>query len=136
MQRKYRDGIARLDEIAESRFGGGFATLSEAEQDEVLVEISGLPRPEPVPIGRGRPSGTFLQGSFDEGMDFFQALVLHTRQGFYGDPAYGGNKDRVGWKVIGFPGPDSLNEVFTGRYSTLQYFAETQPSAPEPSGGA
>ena len=49
---------------------------------------------------------------------------LHTRQGFYADPIYGGNRDRVGWKVIGFPGPASLAEVHTGRYSTLEYFAE------------
>ena len=49
---------------------------------------------------------------------------MHTRQGFYADPIYGGNKGRVGWQVIGFPGPTSLNEVFTGRYSTLAWFAE------------
>ena len=49
---------------------------------------------------------------------------MHTRQGFYADPIYGGNKDRIGWQVIGFPGPASLNEVFTGRYSTLAWFAE------------
>ena len=33
---------------------------------------------------------------------------MHTRQGFYADPIYGGNRDRVGWQVIGFPGPASL----------------------------
>ena len=26
--------------------------------------------------------------------------------------------------MIGFPGPASLKEVHTGRYTTLQYFAE------------
>ena len=49
---------------------------------------------------------------------------MHTRQGFYADPIYGGNRDRVGWRVIGFPGPASLKEVFTGRYSTLAWFAD------------
>lgn len=122
MQQNYRDGITRLDEIAQRRFGGQFKALSDPEQDDVLVELSGLPRPEPVPIGRGRPSGTFLQGSFDEGMDFFQALVLHTRQGFYGDPAYGGNKNRVGWTVIGFPGPESLADTNTCAFSVRDAF--------------
>ena len=51
-------------------------------------------------------------------------LVLHTRQGFYSDPIYGGNKERIGWRVIGFPGPASLLEVFAGRYSSLPWFAE------------
>ena len=51
---------------------------------------------------------------------------MHTRQGFYCDPIYGGNKNRVGWDVIGFPGPKSLNEVFTGRFSTQPWFAKSE----------
>jgi gluconate 2-dehydrogenase gamma chain len=27
-----------------------------------------------------------------------------TREGFFSDPVYGGNRDMVGWKMIGFPG--------------------------------
>ncbi len=122
MQQTYRDGIAELDRVAQARYGTDFKALPEPHQDEVLVEVSGLPRPEPVPVGKGRPSGTFLQGSFDEGMSFFQALVLHTRQGFYGDPAYGGNKDRVGWKVIGFPGPETLASTIDCTYSVRDAF--------------
>ncbi len=64
------------------------------------------------------------QTSAETELDFVPLLVMHTRQGFYADPIYGGNRDRVGWQVIGFPGPDSLDEVFTGRYSTLAWFAE------------
>ncbi len=52
---------------------------------------------------------------------------MHTRQGFYADPIYGGNRDRIGWKVIGFPGPASLNEVHTGRYSTLPGSPRARP---------
>ena len=55
---------------------------------------------------------------------------MHTRQGFYADPIYGGNRDRIGWQVIGFPGPASLNEVYTGRYSTLAWFAEGHQEIP------
>ena len=57
-------------------------------------------------------------------LEFQPLLVLHTRQGFYSDPIYGGNKERIGWRVIGFPGPASLLEVFAGRYSSLPWFAE------------
>lgn len=42
---------------------------------------------------------------------------MHTRQGFFGDPAYGGNEGRVGWKVIGFPGPKSLADTRDCSYS-------------------
>jgi gluconate 2-dehydrogenase gamma chain len=35
---------------------------------------------------------------------FFQSLLDVTIEGFFSDPAYGGNRDMVAWKMIGFPG--------------------------------
>lgn len=35
---------------------------------------------------------------------FFQYLWDLTIEGFFADPVYGGNKDMIGWKLIGFPG--------------------------------
>lgn len=35
---------------------------------------------------------------------FFDQLLDQTVQGFFSDPMYGGNKDKVGWRMIGFPG--------------------------------
>jgi gluconate 2-dehydrogenase gamma chain len=32
-------------------------------------------------------------------------LVQNTVEGFLADPIYGGNRDFIGWKLIGFPGP-------------------------------
>ena len=64
------------------------------------------------------------QTSAEVDLGFVPLLALHTRQGFYADPIYGGNRNRVGWDVIGFPGPASLAEVHSGRYSTLDYFAD------------
>jgi gluconate 2-dehydrogenase gamma chain len=37
-----------------------------------------------------------------ETTDFFELLRTHTMYGFLGNPSYGGNRDRVGWKLIGF----------------------------------
>ena len=34
--------------------------------------------------------------------DFFDALWVPTLLDFQGSPAYGGNRDQVGWKYIGF----------------------------------
>ncbi len=36
---------------------------------------------------------------------FFQLLRQHTIEGMFCDPMHGGNKDLVGWRLIGFPGP-------------------------------
>lgn len=35
---------------------------------------------------------------------FFQSLLDLTIEGYFSDPVYGGNKDMVTWKMIGFPG--------------------------------
>ena len=90
------------------------------EQEEELAEdevrAAWAPPPEPA-----------LQQSMTEtGLEFVPLLALHTRQGFYADPIYGGNKNRVGWKLIRFEGPESLAETHAGRFTTLPYFAEQQ----------
>jgi gluconate 2-dehydrogenase gamma chain len=35
---------------------------------------------------------------------FFATLLQMTVEGFFADPAYGGNKDMVAWRMVGFPG--------------------------------
>jgi len=35
---------------------------------------------------------------------FFDFLLQHTVEGFFSDPIYGGNKNKLAWKMIGFPG--------------------------------
>lgn len=134
LRQKYVEGIEELDRRGRESFGDDFRRLTIEQQDSVLTEME---RPErqretelqaaKVVTGYGAPVEPALQQTSAEiELDFFPLLVLHTRQGFYADPIYGGNKDRVGWRVIGFPGPVSLAEVHAGRYSTLEYFAENE----------
>lgn len=35
---------------------------------------------------------------------FFDTILELTFEGFFSDPQYGGNADKVGWRLIGFPG--------------------------------
>lgn len=35
---------------------------------------------------------------------FFELLLKHTVEGFFSDPVYGGNRNKVGWRMLGFPG--------------------------------
>jgi gluconate 2-dehydrogenase gamma chain len=130
MRRTYRDGLEVLDEMSRTRHRRPFADLADDEQDEVLAELSPagrvpsrfVPDKEHDLPAEGSDGGVVSPGHVqDDGLDFFGALVAHTRMGFYADPAYGGNTDRIGWQVIGFPGPASLAETTDGRYSTAQY---------------
>lgn len=124
MQETYKAGIAELDRLANETHGANFISLTGDQQDEVFAALSGEPKPEPIDLGRSEAVNSFLQGVADDGMGFFDAVCLHTRQGFYADPVYGGNKDRVGWDVIGFPGPKSLRDTQTCEYSLEGYFVQ------------
>jgi gluconate 2-dehydrogenase gamma chain len=132
LRQRYVAGVEALDRTARERFGSDFAELSDADQDDVLRAVEGPDdQQQEAELERARmqlygaPVEVALQQTSAEiELDFVPLLALHTRQGFYADPIYGGNRDRVGWDLIGFPGPSSLAEVHSGRYSTLDYFAE------------
>jgi len=139
---RYVEGIKDLDRRSHARFGVGFATLDAASQDEILAALDRSAGSQEAdggePSASTRTNGPALQQTIAEmDLPFFSLLCLHTRQGFYADPIYGGNRDRVGWDVIGFPGPASLAEVHTGRYSTLAWFADDrlEPDAVADGGG-
>lgn len=130
---RYVAGVRALDAAARKR-GADFVDLDPDAQDDVLREVE---RPEgreqEADLARsqvtlyGAPVETALQQTSAEvDLGFVPLLALHTRQGFYADPVYGGNRDHVGWQVIGFPGPASLAEVHQGRYTTIDYFAENR----------
>ena len=38
------------------------------------------------------------------GKQFFEALLQSAMEGFFADPIYGGNRDKVSWRMIGYPG--------------------------------
>lgn len=84
----YRLCIAGLNELSRSRHDERFDLLSHDEQEALLKEMEqgSLPLPD-VPI-----------------QEFFSMLLTNTMEGFFSDPIYGGNRDKVGWRLVGFPG--------------------------------
>lgn len=86
----YRAAIAAIDQYATGHFSGAtFAKLSAADQDMLL---------------KGMENGDIaLDGGVDS-KGFFAMLLQNTKEGYFSDPIYGGNKDMGGWKMIGFPG--------------------------------
>ena len=47
---------------------------------------------------------------------FFKQFLLNTREGFFADPLYGGNKDMAAWKMIGFPGARYDYRDYVGKH--------------------
>ncbi len=132
LREKYVEGVEDLNRRSQTRFGADLARLTAEQQDQILADMERPHQKEEleeaqVATGYGAPPEPAMQQTSTEiELDFFPLLALHTRQGFYSDPIYGGNKNRVGWRLIGFEGPESLAETHAGRYTTLPYFAEHQ----------
>jgi gluconate 2-dehydrogenase gamma chain len=86
---RYRQSLAALYKYCRANYAGKpFAELPDDQKDKV---ISGLEQ-----------GSVKLDGA--NGQVFFEELLRNTQEGFFADPIYGGNRDMVGWKMIGFPG--------------------------------
>ena len=80
-QKTYRQGIAAVDRASRAKFGKRFAELAAGQQTEALIEVE------------------------ENSRTFFDLILTHTRQGFYGDPRHGGNRNMASWKMLGLPFP-------------------------------
>ena len=87
--KRYRVGLVGLDTHCRQQFGGKpFSALNEDQQVDILTKME---------AGKLSFAGT-------DGQEFFALLLQNVQEGYLSDPIYGGNKDMVGWKMIGFPG--------------------------------
>ena len=48
-------------------------------------------------------------------------------QGFFADPLYGGNRDKIAWKMIGFPGVIAIYSEHIKTYRNRRY--DVQPTS-------
>jgi len=87
-QEVYRIAIREIDQHCRTTFDRPFAQLRPEAQVEMLKAL------EADKIALPSLSSKF----------FFDLLWRNTDEGFFSDPLYGGNRDMVGWKLLGFPG--------------------------------
>lgn len=64
-----------------------------------------------------------------EARAFFTQLHGITMAGFFSDPIYGGNRDKIGWKVLGFPGLPATYADKVDAYRNKRYVADPQSIA-------
>ena len=84
----YRLGIAAIDKASVQRWQKPFAELTAGQQDQFLGEME----KNAVTLD-GPPAGAV-----------FEQLLANTKEGYFADPLYGGNRGMSAWKYIGFPG--------------------------------
>ena len=97
----YRAAVREIDRaVADEGRAASFARLAADDQDRWLKDLED-----------GKPQLPTLDAK-----GFFKMLLQNTQEGFWSDPIYGGNRDMVGWKLIGFPGARYDHSAFVGRH--------------------
>jgi gluconate 2-dehydrogenase gamma chain len=97
----YRAGIEATNAACRKTYGKPFDRLDDKQREEVLV---------------GLATGKL---TFDNGPParVFWTMVYQTvMEGMFADPIYGGNRNKVGWKLIGFPGVIEVNRENVAKY--------------------
>jgi gluconate 2-dehydrogenase gamma chain len=85
---EYRDGIAALEQTSRQKWNQFFAQLSNEQQFELLSALE-----------KGKaPSELWKK---PRAQAFFEVVLSHTMEGYYGDPRHGGNRDHASWKMVG-----------------------------------
>lgn len=143
---RFRIGIFALDSYAQQTFDAGFVECTPEQQDQLLADLeNGLPESfggtslQAAPLDQSGSQlapniGLTTTATATSGATaFFTLLRNYTIAGYFSDPVQGGNRDMVGWKMIGFPGAhisyfneiEQYNQPFQGEYISLgQYQAQ------------
>jgi len=97
----YRLGIAATNAHSTQTYGKTFDALDAAHRDAILSDLE---------------AGKL---DFDEvpAKTFFGMLYANTVEGFFADPLYGGNRDKAGWKLVGFPGVAAAYTTYIERHN-------------------
>lgn len=105
----YQTGLAAI----ESSVDGGFSAADPDTQDVTLRDIE---------AGKGK----------DVPQGFFAILIEHTRQGMFFDPIHGGNREFMGWDLIGYPG---IKLLWTAEEQSIDTVVEPAHMSVEQFGG-
>jgi len=85
----YRAGIPAANAHCVKTYGKPFDKITEVEREDFLMAW----RAGKVTFAGGIPARVF-----------FSMLYQNVMQGMFSDPIYGGNRNKAGWNLIGFPG--------------------------------
>jgi len=94
-QQSYRVGLEAFRKTCIALYQTPFEKLAFERQTEALRRIEAGNAPKAL-WGDTSPQA------------FFGIVLDHTRQGFYGSPRHGGNRDYVGYRIMGLAAPNFL----------------------------
>jgi gluconate 2-dehydrogenase gamma chain len=89
----YRAFLPGFDAYVRTTYGNTYPALPAATQTQAMTDLQ-----------KGTAAIQVGGVSAFKSSDFFTLFRQNVLEGMLSDPSYGGNKDMVGWKYIGFPG--------------------------------
>jgi gluconate 2-dehydrogenase gamma chain len=105
----YRVGIAATNAHCQSTYGKTFDRLDEKQREEVLIGLSG----GKINFESGPPVRVFWT-------TVYQTVI----EGMFSDPIYGGNRNKAGWRLIGFPGVIAVHRENVEKYRDKKFPAD------------
>ena len=105
----YRSGIAAANVVCVKSYGKSFDKLSEAQREEFLLNLQA----GKVTFDNGPPARVF-----------FTTVYQSVMEGMFSDPMYGGNRNKAGWKLIGFPGVIAVHHQNVEKFRDKQFTAD------------
>jgi gluconate 2-dehydrogenase gamma chain len=106
-------GIAAANDWSRKTYGHDFDRLDPDKRIEALKAME---------------EGNAAFGNLNS-RAFFARLLALTMEGFFGDPIYGGNRNKASWKMLGFPGLPATYANLIDEYRDKRYVAEPQSIA-------
>jgi gluconate 2-dehydrogenase gamma chain len=97
----YRTGIAAANAHCVKTYKKTFDQITEGQREEFLLALQA----GKVTFENGPPARVFFTTAYQSVME-----------GMFADPIYGGNKNKAGWKLIGFPGVIAVNHQNVEKY--------------------
>jgi gluconate 2-dehydrogenase gamma chain len=109
-------------------FAAGIAATNAWTRKTFGKDLDRLAAPDRVMALKAMEDGKAAFENFDAAL-FFAQLHAITMAGFFADPIYGGNRDKIGWKLLGFPGLPATYADKIDAYRDKRYVADPQSIA-------
>ncbi len=109
-------------------FASGIAAANDWSRKTYGHDFDGLPPDKRAEALRAMQEGKAEFVNFSS-KAFFGRLLTLTMEGFFGDPIYGGNRNKVSWKMLGFPGLPATYANVIDEYRDRRYVLEPQSIA-------
>ena len=114
----YRAFLPGFDVYCKATYGNPYTLLSPTAQTQAMTDLQ-----------TGKAFIPIAGSTAFTSSDFFSMFRQNVLEGMLADPAYGGNKDMVGWSWLDYPGdPMRRGDVYENFiFTTKPYPYETKP---------